>query len=199
MAETKKNAGTVTLDETWEERMDRQNKIFKDESIPEFHKFMKEHNVKYFTVEFSGGGDSGEFENVYFVNSDDIPDRDDIGKEAGLDKYDVVNNPTSWDDPKYQMARNKFDALHEYYMDPFRKGHRYLHYKPAWSNDYKSTTLSEYIKDFIGEYMSYKGIDWYNNEGGYGEVLYKNGKLEIEVDTYYRESETHNFSEVDNG
>ena len=37
MAETKKNAGTVTLDETWEERMDRQNKIFKDESIPEFH------------------------------------------------------------------------------------------------------------------------------------------------------------------
>ena len=192
MAETKK-------EETWQERMDRENKIFKDESIPEFHKFMKEYNVKYFTLEFSGGGDSGDFESVYFVDRDEIPKCDDIRKEAGLDKYDQNNKPVNWDDPKYQMARNKFEALHEYYMDPLRKGHKYLHYKPTGHDDYKSTTLSEYIKDFIGEYMSYKCIDWYNNEGGYGEVIYKDGKLEIEVETYYRESDTHNFSEVDNG
>ena len=192
MAETKK-------EETWQERVDRENKIFKDESIPEFHKFMKEHKVRYFTVEFSGGGDSGDFESVYFVKKDDMPKNDVIRKEAGLDKYDQNNTSVSWDDPKYQMARNKFEALDEYYMDPFRKGRKYLYYKPAGHSDYKSTTLSEYIKNFIGEYMSYKCIDWYNNEGGYGEVVYKDGKFKIEVETYYRESDTHKFSEVDNG
>ena len=47
--------------------------------------------------------------------------------------------------------------------------------------------------------MSYKSIDWYNNEGGSGDVIYKDGVLTIECETYYRESDCHVFEEKDNG
>jgi hypothetical protein len=47
--------------------------------------------------------------------------------------------------------------------------------------------------------MNYVQIDWYNNEGGSGDVIYDKGELVIDCETYYRESECHRFKEIDNG
>jgi len=182
-------------EETWEERRDRQNKSFKEHSIPEFHKFMKQHDVIYFAVSFNGGGDSGDFESVHFVTMDEIPDHDTIKKEAGLSDTQTMD----WTDPTYKKQRNKLYALEDYYRDPMRLGHKYIWYKPHESEEHRSTTLSEYITDFIGDYMNYVCIDWYNNEGGHGDVIYDKGELIIDCETYYRESECHRFKEIDNG
>ena len=186
---------TTKQEETWEERRERQNKSFKERSIPEFHRFMKQHDVTYFAVSFNGGGDSGDFESVHFVSQDEIPDREVITKEAGLD--DVKN--LDWTNPKYQKQRNKLFALEDFYRDPMRLGHKYIWYKPHESEEHRSTTLSDYITEFIGDYMNYVSIDWYNNEGGSGDVVYEDGVLTIECETYYRESESHVFEEKDNG
>ena len=182
-------------EETWEERKERQDKSFKEHSIPEFHKFMKQHDVIYFAVSFNGGGDSGDFEDVYFVTQDEIPDRNTVKKEAGLDNIEAID----WANPTYKKQINKMHALDDYYRDPMRLGHKYIWYKPHESEEHRSTTLSDYITEFIGDYMNYKSIDWYNNEGGSGEVVYEDGVLTIECETYYRESECHTFEEIDNG
>ena len=120
MTETKK-------EETWDERIDRQNNMFQKHSIPEFHRFMKEHDIKYFAVNFNGGGDSGDFEDVYFVTKDEIPDPKVIHKEAGVPKgihlYDMTN-------VNNKKLHNKVHALEDYYRDPMRLGHKYIYYKP---------------------------------------------------------------------
>ena len=41
---------TTKQEETWQERVDRQNKSFKEHSLPEFHKFMKQHDVIYHQI-----------------------------------------------------------------------------------------------------------------------------------------------------
>jgi len=46
-------------------------------------------------------------------------------------------------------------------------------------------------------YMSAKGIDWYNNEGGSGVFTYHNGELYISGQTYYREEDAFEFEESD--
>ena len=189
MTETKK-------EETWEDRKRKQDEGFKKHNIPEFHKFMKQHDVTYFTVEFNGGGDSGDFEDVCFVKSDEIPSRDTINKEAGIPEGQHMYDMSNLNNKK---LHNKMYALEEYYRDPLRKGRKYIWYKPFNHEEYRSCNLDDYIKDFIGDYMSYVSIDWYNNEGGYGTVVYENGVLSIECETYYRESEIHRFEEVDNG
>jgi len=186
---------TTKVEETWEERTSKQNKSFQEHALPQFHKFMEQHDVKYFALSFNGGGDSGDFESVHFVTQDEIPDRDVITKEAGLGDTQTMD----WTDPKYIKLRNKMEALQDYYRDPMRMGHKYIFYKPHTSEEHRSTLLSEYITDFIGDYMNYKSIDWYNNEGGNGEVVYKDGVLTIECETYYRESKCHGFKEVKNG
>ena len=186
----------INKEETWEERRLRENTEFKEHSLPEFHKFMKQHDVKYFTVEFNGGGDSGDFEDVCFVKSDEIPDYKTIQKEAGIpdgtNMYDMANIDN-------KKMHNKYEALREYYNDPMRLGRKYIWYKPTHSDEHRSTNLADYICDFIGEYMNYQQIDWYNNEGGSGLVKYEDKVLSIEVETYWRDSEITTFEEVDNG
>lgn len=190
------STNTTEATETWEERRLRENKEFKEHSIPEFHRFMKQHDVKYFTVEFNGGGDSGDFENVHFVKSDEIPDHDVISKEAGIPEGQHAYDMTNLNNRK---LLNKLYALEDYYRDPLRIGHKYIWYKPKHASEHRSTNLADYICDFIGGYMDYQQIDWYNNEGGSGHVVYENGEINIEVETYYRESEITTFKEVDNG
>ena len=187
---------STTKEETWQERIDRQNKSFQEHALPEFHRFMKQHDVIYFAVSFNGGGDSGDFESVHFVTQDEIPDGSVIQKEAGVPKGTHLYDMTNVNNKK---LHNKVHALEDYYRDPMRLGYKYIWYKPHTSEEHRSTTLSEYIIDFIGDYMNYKSIDWYNNEGGSGEVVYEDGVLTIECETYYRESECHTFEEIDNG
>ena len=182
MTETKK-------EETWQEREARQAKEFRDKHLPEFFKTMKDNDIKYFTVDFSGGGDDGSVENPVYVKDAEIPSWSSIKLEAGL------SDQMQWDDPQYQKLERKACALHKHYQDPDGIGNKYVYKQLQWDTHSHRYNMDEYINEFVCMYMSAKGIDWYNNEGGDGEVVYENGKLNIQGQTYFREDDPFSFEE----
>ena len=183
MTETKK-------EETWEEREARHAKEFRDVHLPKFFKTMQDLDVEYFTVEFSGGGDDGSVENPVFVSSSQIPSWSNVRREAG------IPDDMNWEHPDYQKLERKAAVLHQHYCDPDGIGNKYVYAQLQWDPSSKRYTLNEYINEFLCMYMSAKGIDWYNNEGGDGEVVYDNGKLTIEGQTYFREDDPFSFEEL---
>ena len=94
MTETKK-------EETWQEREARHAKEFRDNHLPEFFKTMKENDIKYFTVDFSGGGDDGSVESPVYAKDAEIPSWSSIRLEAG------ISDQMKWDDPDYQRLEKK--------------------------------------------------------------------------------------------
>ena len=184
MTETKK-------EETWQEREERQAKEFRDRHLPKFFKTMKDLDVKYFTVDFSGGGDDGSVENPVFVKDEEIPNWSSIRLEVGM------TDQMKWDDPMYQKLDRKAAALHRHYQDPDDIGRKYVYAQLQWDPASKRYTLNEYINEFVCMYMSSKGIDWYNNDGGDGTFTFENGKLSVDGQTYYTESEGFEFQEFE--
>ena len=176
-------------EETWQEREAREAKEFRDKHLPKFFKTMEDLDVKYFAVEFSGGGDDGSVENPVFVKDAEIPSWSSIRLEVG------ISDQMQWDDPNYQRLNRKADALHRHYLDPDNIGQKYVYAQLQWDKASTRYTLNEYINEFVCMYMSSKGIDWYNNDGGDGEVIYENGKLTVEGQTYYREDDPFEFEE----
>ena len=55
--------------------------------------------------------------------------------------------------------------------------------------------MDEYINEFVCMYMSSKGIDWYNNDGGSGTFTFENGQLDVNGQTYYQSEEGFEFQE----
>ena len=45
-----------------------------------------------------------------------------------------------------------------------------------WDKQSRSYSMNEYINEFVCMYMSSKGIDWYNNDGGSGTFTFENGE-----------------------
>ena len=182
MTETKK-------EETWQEREARHAKEFRDNHLPEFFKTMKENDIKYFTVDFSGGGDDGSVESPVYAKDAEIPSWSSIRLEAG------ISDQMKWDDPDYQRLEKKARALHKHYQDPDDIGSKYVWRQLQWDKSSRRYNMDEYIDEFVCMYMSSKGIDWYNNDGGSGTFTYDNGKLNVDGQTYYTSEEGFEFQE----
>ena len=178
-------------EESWEERREREAKEFRDKYLPSFFKTMKDKDIEYFTVEFNGGGDDGMVERPVYVKDSEIPSWADTRKEVG------ITDDMKWDDPKYNHLRRKADALHNFYLDPDGKGKLFVYAQMQWDKQPQRYNMNEYIEEFVCMYMSAKGIDWYNNEGGSGVFTYHNGELYISGQTYYREEDAFEFEESD--
>ena len=189
MTETKK-------EETWEEREARHTKEFRDKHLPDFFKTMKDNDIKYFTVDFSGGGDDGSVENPIYVRDAEIPSWSSIKLEVG------ISDQMNWDDPDYRRLEKKARALHKHYQDPDDIGNKYVYKQIQWDTSSRRYDMDEYINEFVCMYMSSKGIDWYNNDGGSGTFTYDNGKLNVDGQTYYTSEDGFDFEEsevVENG
>jgi len=174
--------------ETWEERESRIKKEFKEHKLPEFFKIMKEQNIEYFSISFNGAGDSGDFDEIYFVSEKDVPTWSDIRDEAGVDPETKL-----WDmsNPEHAKLDNKCKVLRGYYLDPLRLSDNYV-----WIEDKphsKRISINDYIIEIVDQYLNVEGIDWYNNEGGRGTAIFEDGELEIDGGTYYHEENGFNF------
>ncbi len=178
-------------EETWQEREAREAKEFKDTHLPNFFKTMKDKDIKYFTVDFNGGGDDGMVDDPVYVKESDIPSWHQIRDEVG------ITDDMKWDDPEFKKLNKKADALKRFYMDPDRIGNMYVYAELQYDTQPRSYSMDEYIKEFVGMYMSAKSIDWYNNEGGSGTFTYTDGHLQIEGETYYRSEDPFEFEESD--
>ena len=182
MAEEKKQ-------ETWEERESRMKKEFKGHKLPEFFKIMKEQNIEYFSISFNGAGDSGDFNELYFVDEKDVPNWSDIRDEAGVDSEVKL-----WDmsDPETVKLDNKCKALRKYYLDPLDHSNNnvWIASKPHSQR----ISIEEYITEIVDMYLNVEGIDWYNNEGGHGTATFEDGVLEIDGGTYYHEENEFNYT-----
>lgn len=181
MAEEKKQ-------ETWEESESRIKKEFEEHKLPEFFKIMKEQNIEYFSISFNGAGDSGDFDEVYFVDEKNVPHHSDIRNEAGVDQETKL-----WDmsNPDTVKLHNKCEALRKYYLDPLGFGNNYV-----WIEDKpyaRRISIQEYITEIVDGYLNKEGIDWYNNEGGHGTATFEDGELMIDGGTYYHEENSFNY------
>lgn len=147
--------------------------------------------VKIF-VEFSGGGDAGQIDGItYFKESEEF----DIS---------VLVNATS--DFHAKMKWNSETKRHEvvekakYELEPIKYTHRIQIWDPN-TGVYKISRVEEkeclpeeYIENYVYEALDKTGVDWYNNEGGFGEYdfLYNKEKkawtFKCEVHQYHTES-----------
>ena len=100
-----------------------------------------------------------------------------------------------WDDPNYQRLERKAAALHKHYCDPDDVGKKYVYRQLQWDKSSRRYSIDEYIEEFVCMYMSSKGIDWYNNDGGSGTFTYEDGKLNVDGQTYYTDQDNFEFNE----
>ena len=175
--------------ETWREREERLKKEFKEHKLPEFFEIMKKQDIEYFSIDFNGAGDSGDFEDVYFVDEKDVPNNAELRKEAGIDPKKYMFNMS---DPEDRKLENKVTALKDYYIDPLGHGKKHVWIK-NWKGESKYISIQEYVTDIVDQYLNAESIDWYNNEGGHGTATFEDGILEIDGGTFFYEEEGFNF------
>ena len=62
----------------------------------------------------------------------------------------------------------------------------------AWTTAFipQSVTLLEAIDDYVSDLLEVTNVDWYNNDGGFGElhISVQNGTYSFDVSTRYTES-----------
>ena len=181
--------------ETWQERDARLKKEFEKIRLPEFFKIIEQQDIKYFKVYFSGAGDSGSFDDLYFVPKSEVPSHTEIQKEAGIDPKKFMFSMDNLDDRKSQ---NKVEVLAAHYRDPLRLGKKYIWTKVQNFGETEITdkriSIEEYILDFVNDYLDVNDIDWYNNEGGHGTAIFENGEFNINGGTFYHEENSFNFT-----
>lgn len=64
----------------------------------------------------------------------------------------------------------------------------------------KSIAIDSALENFCYEALQVTGIDWYNNDGGYGELRINLDPIEVnlEVNTRYTETHTNSFGFTEN-
>lgn len=103
-------------------------------------------------VEYEGSGDSGDIQNVTAYRK---------GKKKISPEED--HEPTSDSGNTVKLSGNiKYKSLKS---DWNEKKKKYIH---SFTEEDKS--LEDACSDFASEYLSHLGIDWYNNEGGFGDI-----------------------------
>lgn len=69
----------------------------------------------------------------------------------------------------------------------------------AWQEEssFRPIPLTKALEDLCYDMLEQTGIDWYNNDGGFGELRINvtSKQIDLEVNTRYTQYETHNFNE----
>lgn len=114
-------------------------------------------------VEYDGAGDSGDVQGVTAYGAAPRGSKDEYGEVVSLDGQSIVVNKliSEWN----QETRN-------YERTPV-------------SIEQK---LEDALSDFACDFLSYLGIDWYNNEGGFGRIVLAidGGLLAVRAEHNYR-------------
>lgn len=123
-------------------------------------------------VYFDGCGDSGSVESVSFYKGEQyIPtDLTTLNSDTlKTKKYPIVTTSTSYDEDS-----KKWVDLDES----------------------KLCSAPELIEHIAYQKLDESNIDWYNNDGGYGELMFifNKKKIKLNMNTRYTEVNTYNFS-----
>lgn len=123
-------------------------------------------------VYFDGCGDSGSIESVNFykVQGQAVIDLAVLHSDTlKTKKYPIVCSDTSYDQATQSWKRKDEDKLCD---------------------------ATELIEHIAYEKLDESGIDWYNNDGGFGEVTFyfDNKEIELDMNQRYTEVSTYNFS-----
>lgn len=138
--------------------------------------YMKSKNIQVVYTDYDGSGDSGCVNGVYVQEVEVNEETKEVTKhQKDLDPTDTVQ---TWS--LYSRYEKQEDG------------------KYGWTTQAEKTQKSaaDAFRDFSSDFLELEGIDWYNNEGGYGEVFYyaNENRVVLEhntriMDTEYHESE----------
>ncbi len=121
---------------------------------------LREHRVGEVIVDFDGSGDSGSIEGLRYVSEN--------GEQVGSDMLDSIRVRAP--NPSYHQRRaGKLEGEEVA--------------QRAW-------TIDELLKDAVYEYLEDTGVDWYNNEGGYGEFRLDVVQGQFKSEVYVRQEES---------
>jgi hypothetical protein len=126
---------------------------------------MKEAGVSLIEVTFDGSGDSGQVEDVVAQTG--------VGVQApdSWEKATVYAPHTSWERVEGEEGRPAMRQV-----------------------EHLTTPLREAVEDFTYTALEGLGVDWYNNDGGFGTLTLTlvDGELELELDVSTRFAESNN-------
>jgi hypothetical protein len=151
--------------EDWMEKR-KAKRISKAESLKDLAAFLRDIGYKYIRVYYEGAGDSGEcFHAEGWKKEINLEKKDDRGSWPDLYEHKPWNHNKEEDFDEWKgMTRNQKDLEKQYEM--FRKEH-------------PDQNLQTELHYELVELVDY---DWYNNEGGQGEVVWDLKKEEFRVD-----------------
>lgn len=117
-------------------------------------------------VDYDGCGDSGDIQEVRALKK---------GSRSGKEQLADLNGQS--------VTVERFESV-------YNAGRKDWDRKP-----YQATvTLKEALSDFALDFLSFLGIDWYNNEGGYGTIVLDVAEGEAKAEHNYR-IESSEYSE----
>ena len=109
-------------------------------------------------VEYDGCGDSGDIQEVRALKK---------GPRSGKEQ------PANLDGQSLTVER--FESVYDAERREWDR-------KPCQA----TVTLKEALSDFALDFLSFLGIDWYNNEGGYGTVVLSVADGQVKAEHNYR-------------
>ena len=127
-------------------------------------------NVKSIISQFSGGGDSGQIDAIVFYD------------------IDIDTFQGTWAERQTHTL-----PLH----DTLVASKEVLRPREWESKGERTITLRQLIDELTGNALDISGLDWYNNDGGQGEMTFKvlpdELAIELEVGINYMETEDYGF------
>lgn len=134
---------------------------------------LKSLDVGRVDVQFSGGGDSGSINMVEFLSNEK-----DEKSYSGFRKLDVAGTSV----PDVPRTREIWNDMSK-----------------SWEtiHDTVTTSLGKYAEQLCYDALEESGLDWYNNDGGYGSfaIAFKeNGSLELELNVSINYTRTDDYS-----
>ena len=126
--------------------------------------------VTKISVIFSGSGDSGQIECIsYFAGEADVT-------------YDFVEQKR-WQNGELVVVKTP-----KYDIPPVGKKSQWKGHRDETTNEWVreevqvDVSIEEVIEEFVYNRLSSTGVDWFNNEGGQGNFIFKLGETQWEFD-----------------
>tara|TARA_Y100000593_G_scaffold81932_1_gene153570 strand:- start:926 stop:1516 length:591 start_codon:yes stop_codon:yes gene_type:complete len=147
-------------------RKRKAHRMSKAQSLKDLAAFLRDIGYKYIRVYYEGAGDSGEcFHAEGWKKEINLEKKDDRGSWPDLYEHKPWNHNKEEDFDEWKgMTRNQKELEKQYEM--FRKEH-------------PDQNLNSELHWELTELVDY---DWYNNEGGQGEVVWDLKKEEFRID-----------------
>ena len=127
----------------------------------------------------------------------------ELGVRTVVVEYDGYGDSGSIEKPSYLDERGVPKiAGHEQIVWPKRSG-RFDRETGVWitSTQEQPLSLDEVLVDLVNDTLDEKGIDWYNNDGGYGELRidmnHEKPTIELDIKIRYTEVSSHDENFTD--